>query len=119
MGISVGQIKKDQRPLTVDYGTEQVNIVYKPSEWTPAVEQEWEDSEGSSMETFLNFLPKLITSWDVYEDEAQTKVLPLTYENLRTIPSALVMAFINAIGDDMVPGKGSRTNSSGNSRRRS
>lgn len=118
MPLSINSLKKDERPLTVPYGKEEVNIVYRPSEWTPAVEEQWTDTEGSGTHEMLEFLNKIIVSWDIYEDDKQEKPLPKELDSFYIIPTPLSLAFLREIQEDAVPGKEKRTSSSGRSKRR-
>lgn len=118
MGISVSHIKNNTRSVDVPFGDETIHIVYRPSEWTPSIEKEWQDSEGSATENMLQFLSRLVIDWDIYEDDEETKKLPITPESLEVLPTQIGMGIIRAVSDDSTAGKDSRTSSSGTSRRR-
>lgn len=111
--MRISDLKNDVRSFVFEYNGTEVKLQYKPSAWTPQVEDELRNSETS--DKMLEVLSEVISTWDVTEDDGQ--IFEPSPENLRTLPSAFVVTLIQKIWEDMAPGE-VQGSFAGSSRRR-
>lgn len=105
MPISKGHLKKNQRTLDIDYFGDNVRVVYKPSEITPAVMAEMTDAVTEGDQLFTpRILAKTMTQWDLAVDDSDmTQTVPITFEELRELDSGFLARILQALTEDMFP----------------
>ena len=101
MPIELNQLKANTRAIIVPYFGDSVTLTYRPSVLTPNRESEIKAaaSEGDNS-AMLEAISELVVEWDMLLDG---KPLPHTVDVLRELPSALLTAIFQGIGEDMAP----------------
>ncbi len=101
MPITLDNLKQDRRTCTVEYGGETASLTYRPSGYTPEVEDRFQTFIESSRSAngFAGFLANILVEWDVLDDNG--KMFPITLEDLRTLPARFLTSVVNAITADM------------------
>lgn len=118
MSIRICDLEKDERTCQVTFEGESAEVRYRPSAYTPAVE----DALQSAIETnrpsggVAKLLAGILIEWEVLDDEG--KCLPTDAETLALLPSRFLFAVINVITADMGAEKEDRKNLGGGSFRR-
>lgn len=118
MSITLADIERDERTCVVTQDEETAEVVYRPSAYTPAIE----DALQTAIETnrpasgVARLLSGLLISWDVLGEDGAP--LATTPESLRDIPSAFLFKVINAITADMGAGDGRKNSGGGSSRKK-
>jgi hypothetical protein len=106
MAISLAALKSGTRVVDIDFapaGT--LKVEYSPSGYTPLLEAKASEAmeSGRASNMLLTMLIPLITKWDLTgEDE---KPLPITEEGLSQLPVFTLSRILEAITEDMKPGK--------------
>jgi len=107
----------------VDYFGQNINVVYKPGEITPAKEAELADERekaqsqdgdfdsnnptevnrllANNAESLAERLANILVHWDVEEEDGTP--VGTSKEDLMTFPNAMLSAISSAIGEDMSP----------------
>lgn len=101
MPIKFSELQKDERKLTVPWAGDEIIIRYRPSEWTPEIEDDLRAEQGSS--AVLGVMSKLILEWDVLEDDDVPVALEI--DRLKKFPSAFLLHLMFKIWEDMAPGE--------------
>jgi hypothetical protein len=110
MGITLSKIANNTASVAVQYVDDIVNVVYFPShvtEKTFADLQNFSNTDSSNI--IANFaqlnalLVGLIKSWDVFEDDAQAIMFPLTVDRLAELPIMFRMNILTGILGDIRP----------------
>jgi hypothetical protein len=118
MPIKLSDLAKDLRTCTVEYEGETAEVTYKPSAYTPQVE----DNLQTAMETgrpsnaIARLLDGVVTAWEVLDEEGTE--IPPVFENMKTMPSAFLTTVANTITRDMQSERDDRKNSGGGSPRK-
>lgn len=101
MPITLDNLKKDVRTCTVEYNGETAQVTYRPSGYTPEVEDRFQTYVQSSRSSngFAEFLAGILISWDLLDDNG--KEFPIELEDLRTLPGRFLTIVVNAITADM------------------
>ena len=95
MPISVSELQKNVRTLTVDYDGETVTISYRPGVITPATSDEF------NKQAAVEQLESLLVSWDLLDEKEKT--LPVSKELLDALPARFLAHLMSAIMGDMRP----------------
>ncbi len=111
MPISLTKIARDTAALTIKVNDEDTVIVeYFPSmitEKTLAVLNSFEDITGNtfneSFRAFNEILSKIIKSWDVFEDDAQSIPFPIEAERMSELPVPFRVLILQSIIGDVRP----------------
>ena len=102
MAIKVSHLKKNTRPLTIEFAGEKVNFTYGPGEITPALGVEMADEDTK---TPLVMAPnRALASWDVLDDETMLPVA-ITEDVLMSFPSAFLNPLLRETMADSLVGK--------------
>lgn len=90
--------------------TSDLNVVYYPShitESTFAHLQKFDSRDQTNLvegfESMNEVLASLIKSWDFFEDDAQTIMVPVTPERLASLPIIFRMSVLSGIMEDIRP----------------
>jgi hypothetical protein len=104
MPVTLAELKRNVRTIPVLYQGLTLTISYRPSQVTPMLGREM--SEDSKSPTVIALLRTLV-SWDIYEDDEMTVMLPITEDVLSGpgIGSGLLNAMLQAITVDTLAGK--------------
>jgi len=111
MPISLTKIANNTASLTIKPNDEDtVNIAYYPSmitEKTLAILNSFSEIDGDTFEesfqTFNDLLVRIIKSWDVFEDEAQTIPFPLEAKRMSELPVSFRVQILGDIIGDIRP----------------
>lgn len=103
MPISLADLTKATRSLTLEYDGSTVALTYYPGKLTPAVEARLNQANADNRPAggVAEELARLIASWDVLD--AKGKPEPITVELLRELPTRFLLAMVSAIGADARP----------------
>jgi len=118
MSLSLRDLMQDERYITLEIGEGTVEIHYRPSAFTPVVEDEMQrlietNRPGNGL---ARMLAGIVIDWDVLDENGQP--LEPTVENLRRLPVAFLTRVTNAINRDSAAEKDDLKNSGAGSRRR-
>lgn len=118
MPISLSELMQDKRSCEVKIGDETAQVVYRPSAYTPIVEDALQTAiEGRRPGTGMaEYLAAIIISWEVIGDDGEE--VPITKESLSSLPSRFLSEVSAAITDDVRAGGEERKNSGAGSRKR-
>lgn len=98
MGITLTALKENKRTVAIEFKGVAFNVVYRPGAITPSFGEE----NAGNQSWLIGVLIKLVESWDVYEDDAETLRAPVNAETLNSeafgVPLLRVM--YDAILDD-------------------
>ena len=117
MGITVSKLASNKATVTLTYGDESVNIEYVPSKVTEKIFADMlqlssiENATGDeatvatqvlgAAKSLNDLLVQLVSSWDVFEDDAQTQMFPLDIVRLPELPLKFRMQAIMAVFGDI------------------
>jgi len=87
--------------VTIPIGEDTLTIVYYPN----AVTDNSVAQLDAGSEAFNETMPKIIKSWDVYEDDAQTTMLPVAPESFANMGYAYKLQIMQAILEDIRPNR--------------
>jgi hypothetical protein len=110
MALTLSQLATNTAQVTFSYAGNMLTLIYYPDRVTEkalATLQSFskmdENSVVAGFQAFNETLANIIKSWDVFEDDAETKMFPLEPERLAELPIAFRMECINAIMGDIRP----------------
>jgi hypothetical protein len=87
--------------VEVQYGPEKMTITYDPASIT-LEDFERSQAAGDTLTAAADLLVKTLRKWEIlYKGEP----VPVTLEGVRTLPLSLITAILNAITNDLGPGK--------------
>lgn len=112
MAIKVSHLKKNTRPLEVEFAGEKVQFSYRPGEITPALGVEMADEDTKA--PLVMALGRALVSWDVLDDDTLLPVA-ISEEVLMSFPSAFLNALLREIMADTLVGKPSSATSGASS----
>lgn len=113
--IKIGDLIADERTITVEYQGETAKVIYRPSAYTPIVEERAQDEidnnrPGSGL---ANLLEGMLIRWEVVGEDGEE--LPPTVEVMREMPVSFLTAMVNAVVEDMNVSREEIKNSGGGS----
>lgn len=113
-GVKLTALLEETQSIDVPIGGATVHLTYRVL-WDAQLPEDYFDSfKGRPMrEYFADFLARLLTNWDLVDDQEQP--LPISYEPIRdsAMPTRLLQAFSDAITGSAVSGKVSSNGSNG------
>ncbi len=114
MPVSLTELTKDERSITLDIGDETLAVTYRPGSYTPELEDVMRSQNerlrpGNGLAAALS---QLVIEWDLEDDG---KPVEVTLDTLRKLPVTFLTRVTNAITADMRTGKDERKNSGGGS----
>jgi hypothetical protein len=117
MPIRLKDLERDVRTCTVEYEGENAEVTYRPSAYTPFVEDKLQAAIESNRPSsgVARLLSSVLVGWEVLGEDGEA--ISTDSETLSALPSAFLFAVINAITEDMGTGREERKNSGGGSPR--
>lgn len=116
--INLANLVKDRRDLVIEIGGEgELNVTYKPSQFTAATEERYIDliEKKRVNMAYVDALVEILDAWDLVDDG---EPVPMDQETLSGLPSEfLAEIFWAIVNDNRQGGKETRKNSGGGSRR--
>lgn len=108
MGIKVSDLRADVRTCTAVLGDEEAKVTYRPSGYTPDLEERIRANEGSPLQaiSLVEFIVATVEAWEIYDDEvaeAAGQPVPLTRAAISAQPAQLLMAVVQGIAKDVQP----------------
>jgi hypothetical protein len=111
MALTLSKIANNTSTVTIAVDGEQLTITYYPSRVTEKTFAELQSFANMSetkdvaagFASLNDILARLIKSWDLYEDDEQTVMYPLTAERLAELPIILRTQIIWAVMGDIRP----------------
>lgn len=114
--INLADLTKDRRDLVIKIeGAGELNVTYKPSEFTAATEERYIDQIEKKRVNmaYVDALVEILEAWDLVDDG---EPVPLDQETLSGLPSEfLAEIFWAIVQDNRQGGKETRKNSGGGS----
>lgn len=102
MGITLGNLKANRRKVTIEFDDIKFEVTYRPGAITPTFGADEKGDKG----WLITMLCKLIESWDIFEDDAETVRVPVTAETLSSeafgVP-LLRMLYDTILDDALLP----------------
>lgn len=104
---SLSAIKANISECDVEIHGVKVHLKFKPGEYTPEAVSEFRNAsmvDGIRIafeKTLKAFVQRLVVEWDVTEDEAGKKPLPITEEGLNKVPIEWLDEMITQINKAM------------------
>lgn len=101
MAITLDDLKRDERTCTVEYNGQSAQVTYRPSGYTPEIEDRFQTciESARSINGFAEFLANTLVNWELLDENGRQ--FPITLEDLRTLPGRFLTTVINAITSDM------------------
>lgn len=102
MAITLSDLARDKRTLSVSVAGGSIEIAYRPSGLTPDVEQRLREAQADnkSGDVLIDFLLATLVSWDLLvEEEGET--VEIDRQALRQLPIVFLSQLVAAIGADM------------------
>lgn len=99
MSLNLSDLRKNERTITVEIGSQSFDVTYRPFAMTPEREAELDSLEDSPGEWFLQFFCDVVSDWDVRTSDKGKKV-PITPDGLQQVPSGVLRSVMNAVGED-------------------
>ena len=109
MAITLSQLKKNLKTLTVEIDGDILTISYRPAAITPAL---WDElrSKEYDRNIHVDVLSRALAGWDLLDDDGQP--LPILESELMELPGDFLAAIYNQIMSDTYSPK-ARSGSSG------
>ncbi|HLH22442.1 MAG TPA: hypothetical protein VK066_07950 [Chloroflexota bacterium] len=114
MALRLSHLAADRRTVQVPVGDEQLTVTYRPSGYTPLVEEEVaakRDDDRRPAGPIVALLAGVLDAWDLQDDRG--KPVPTTAESLRTLPTRFLGQVLTAIVEDMSPGEAGAPSAAG------
>ncbi len=105
MPISINKVVAKTRKVSVDVGDgDSFEATYRPGVYTAEFEREIQaKASAEEFNVVGQMIEQLVADWDVYEDDKQTKKVPLTSERLASISVMVLAPLLRAINEDIRP----------------
>lgn len=118
MPINLAELQNDERTCEVTYEGQTAQVTYRPSAYTPALEDALQTAleSGRPSSGIARLLEGVLLRWELLDENGEE--LPTTYEVMRELPSAFLVKVINTVTADMQAGREDRKNSGDGSRRK-
>lgn len=102
---NLAALHKRTKTIKADLGGgDTLTVTYRPAEFTPAFEDNMRLAvEAKDPTALAKMVVTLISEWDLFEDEKQTKKVPLTVDRLQTVPMLVLTPLLEMLGEDMRP----------------
>lgn len=97
MPITFNKIANRRATITFTYEGEDIHVVYCPNKFTPRLIAQAQAGEVGDNEAFTD----LIVSWDIYEDEEETREFPVS--RIDELGPHFMYQLALAIGEDLQP----------------
>lgn len=110
MGLTLAKIARNVATVNLYYSGEEIHIEYYPARVTEktyasltAFASMTNETIDSGFKTLNKILGLLIKEWNVFDDEAETIMYPLTQDKLSELPILFRTAVLQAILSDIRP----------------
>lgn len=110
MPISLSQLATNTAQVVVPVGEQSIHITYYPARVTErtlrqiqAFDRQNDESIVPFLAEFNQILASLIASWDIYEDDEQTRMFPVDAARMEELPLVLRVQIVGAIMADLRP----------------
>lgn len=102
---SLAALQKRTKTIKADLGDgDSLTVTYRPGAFTPAFEDGMRAAvEAKDPSALAKMVVALIIEWDLFEDDKQTRKVPLTIERIQTIPMLVLTPMLEMVGEDMRP----------------
>lgn len=102
---SLKSIMKPSETIEVSFGSELVNVTFRPQYLTPEFEDNLKNlgSEGKATDAFLELFCSVVESWDVKVDESDPEPIPISKESLRSVPYDILGTIIEKVQEKVSP----------------
>lgn len=118
MPITISDLRREERQVTVVYYEDEFSITYKPGHVTPELEDVLQKAQERDRPAhgLAEVLALLLVEWEVLD--ADGKMLPIEVEIMDSMPTEFLSTMLLAITEDSRAGREDRKNSGGGSARR-
>lgn len=108
MGITLTSLRENRRTVQIQFDEITFNVTYRPGSITPDFGAA--EKADKTKPWLVDMLLRLIDTWDIFEDDAQTVRVPITAEMLgsEAFGVPLLRVMYDAILDDAFLPKASR-----------
>lgn len=102
MPLEIGDLATKTRPVPVEWMGEEIEVVYKVAELTPAYQSTLQkiNTKNLDQEEQWEIILKILASWDITEGGLPA---PLAKKTFAKLPTSLLMAIVNALIEDINP----------------
>jgi len=116
--MRISDMVRDRREITLVVLGEDVHITFRPSAYTPIVEDQVQRFFESARpgNGLARMLSSVLIDWDVLDDN--NKPIEITEENLRQLPMEFLTSVSNALAEENRVSREERKNSGGGSLRK-
>ncbi len=116
--IRLSDLQRDERTCTVEFEGESAEVTYRPSAYTPEIEDQLQTAMESNRPSngIARWLAGIVVHWEVMDENGEE--IPPTFENMRRMSSTFLTTVINTITDDIQVRREDRKNSAGGSQRK-
>jgi len=113
MPIRITDLYQDLKETTVEYAGQSMQVGFRPSGYTPAVESAFHAAMDREMPSnaVADLLDGLLVSWELLDENEE--VIPITHETLVKLGSMFLFAMAEAITREMQEDKESQKKSPG------
>lgn len=108
MPLCLSSLREQEREIAVPFDGDALKVWYRPGALTPELESilrqagDEKAPEAPERTPMLEVLTRIVARWDLL-DEPDGQVVPVTHEVLFRLPSALLLAILRAVYEDVSP----------------
>lgn len=90
--------------VAVPFGSETINVCYRPHYLTPAFEDRFNElrADGKATEMAVQLFTTAVESWDLSWDEGGEPI-PLTVDGLKDVPTDILSLVLKAVSEAASP----------------
>ena len=105
MAATLGKLIAQHPTVKVPVGDDSMTVTYNAHAFDQATEEELSDFQaaGKGATMAVEMALKLVRSWDLKREETDKEPIPLTREELRTVPTTVLSMIFEAIAEDRRP----------------
>lgn len=117
MPIRLNDLVRDRREFEFEFNGETMQVVYQPSAYTPAAEDDMQSAleSGRPANGLAMILSRTILEWELMDEE---KALPVSVEVMVKLPNEFLVRLSNAIVADQQEAQDTLKNSGAGSLRK-
>lgn len=111
MPLTLTDLMQDERTFTLTYLDEELEVTYRPSGYTPEVEDRFQSKieANRSSNSFAEFLAGILVKWNLESEDGSP--YPTDVSALRKLPSRFLSRVVSEITTDMQSEMEERKNS--------
>lgn len=108
--VTLNQVIDDEAHVEVDFNGAIVNVWYQPSKMTRRMS---EDQDAAALEQGIeeddtwwivaDVIERIVTRWDLYENDEAEEPLPITKEAMKDIPAGVIYKIRQEIQRHYIP----------------